>query len=202
MDEIEAQDAAEISTEFAAAAQEWSRPFVPLALPPPLPQPDQSAMEVDPPPPDRAGGAEGDAGAAADDAGAAADNDESVVISSADALRFMREIAASTFQTTRMCSCASYVSMHGQVTYKHMRHSSRKLICILDLNLCKKTSIKWIVLHWLTVIYFDVACESGICYQSLVAILNCPSMLWHMTVMYHCFHVHTGMYLGHWYINV
>ena len=43
---------------------------------------------------------------------------------------------------------------------------------------------------------FNLACETGtwICYPSLVAMLNCPSMLWHMKVIYYYVHVYTGMY--------
>ncbi len=42
---------------------------------------------------------------------------------------------------------------------------------------------------------FNVACETGICYPSLVAMLNCRSMLWHATVISHVMHVHISTYL-------
>ncbi len=35
----------------------------------------------------------------------------------------------------RMCSCAFFASMLGLDISRHMRHSSRKLTCILDLHL-------------------------------------------------------------------
>ncbi len=57
-----------------------------------------------------------------------------------------------TLPTTGTCSCASYVSMLGLATSRHMRHSSRKLICILALHLWLTTSILLNVLHFLTVI--------------------------------------------------
>ena len=43
---------------------------------------------------------------------------------------------------------------------------------------------------------FNLACKTGtqICYPSLEAMLNCPSMLWHMKVIYYYVHVYTGMY--------
>ena len=41
---------------------------------------------------------------------------------------------------------------------------------------------------------FNLACKTGILYPSLVAMLNRPSMLWRMTVMYHDVNVYTCMY--------
>ena len=40
---------------------------------------------------------------------------------------------------------------------------------------------------------FNLACETGIRYPSLVAMLNCASMLWRMTVMYHDVFVYACM---------
>ncbi len=51
---------------------------------------------------------------------------------------------------------------------------------------------------------FNLACETGIWYPFLVAMLNSPSMMWHMKVMYHDVHVHTGKYCEQnstsWYV--
>jgi hypothetical protein len=41
---------------------------------------------------------------------------------------------------------------------------------------------------------FNVACETGIRYPSLVAMLNRRSMLWRATVIFHVVHVHTNLY--------
>ena len=41
---------------------------------------------------------------------------------------------------------------------------------------------------------FNLTCETGIRYPSLVAMLNRPSMLWCMTVIYHDVHVYASMY--------
>jgi hypothetical protein len=40
----------------------------------------------------------------------------------------------------------------------------------------------------------NVACQTGICYPSLVTMLNCQSMLWQATVLFHVMHVCTSMY--------
>jgi hypothetical protein len=41
---------------------------------------------------------------------------------------------------------------------------------------------------------FDLACETGIRYPSLVAMFNSRSMLWRATVIFHDMHVHTCIY--------
>jgi hypothetical protein len=41
---------------------------------------------------------------------------------------------------------------------------------------------------------FNVACETGIRYPSLVAMLNRRSMLWRATVILHVVHVHNNLY--------
>ena len=41
---------------------------------------------------------------------------------------------------------------------------------------------------------FNVACETGIRYPSLVAMLNRRSMLWRATVIFHVMHVYISMY--------
>jgi hypothetical protein len=41
---------------------------------------------------------------------------------------------------------------------------------------------------------FNVACETGIRYPSLVAMLNRRSMLWRVTVIFHVMHVYISMY--------
>ncbi len=57
-----------------------------------------------------------------------------------------------TLPTTRMCSCASCVSMLWLDTSRQMRPSSRKSMSILALRQWRRTSIKQSLLHWLTVI--------------------------------------------------
>ncbi len=41
---------------------------------------------------------------------------------------------------------------------------------------------------------FNIACETGILYPSLVAMLNRRSMLWRATVIFHVVHVYTSTY--------
>ena len=41
---------------------------------------------------------------------------------------------------------------------------------------------------------FNIACETGIRYPSLVTMLNRRSMLWRATVIFHVVHVYTSMY--------
>ena len=57
-----------------------------------------------------------------------------------------------TWLTTRISSCASYVSMHELATSNTMKHCSRKLTRIQARRRFHLTSMKWRRLHWLTVI--------------------------------------------------
>ena len=57
-----------------------------------------------------------------------------------------------TWLTTRISSCASYVSMHELATSNTMKHCSRKSTRIQALRRFHLTSMKWRQLHWLTVI--------------------------------------------------